>query len=250
MNRSKILALLMLVSSAFLLSGCMVPADGYHSDPYYSSSVVVVPALPYTVNLYERPYYSHHGYYYFYNNQRWYYSRTRGGNWIALPRTHWPRDTRWKGRHYHNDHRDHKYDQHDRRPPKDPKHRPQENPRWNDKNKHKNDSLHRDPRYNEKNQPKRYPHNKDPRREDPRRLQKDKRPKEGRHDQIDPQKHHPGKRAMDPRQHDRNKMKQEQNEHNQRKRHPLQNNRNPQDGKNPTGEEEEINPDAPQFKRR
>jgi hypothetical protein len=75
-------------------------------------------------------------------------------------------------------------------------------------------------------------------------------PKEGRHDEIDPRKQHPGKRTMDPRQHDRNKMKQEQNEHNQRKRHPLQNNRNPQDGKNRTGEEEAINPDVRQFKRR
>ncbi|MDD4274178.1 MAG: hypothetical protein PHG14_10685 [Desulfobacter postgatei] len=55
---------------------------------------------------------------------------------------------------------------------------------------------------------------------------------------------------MDPRQHDRNKMKQEQNEYNQRKRHPLQNNRNPQNGKNPTGEEEAINPGERQFKRR
>ncbi|WP_287037963.1 hypothetical protein [Desulfobacter sp.] len=55
---------------------------------------------------------------------------------------------------------------------------------------------------------------------------------------------------MDPRQHDRNKMKQEQNEHNQPKRHPLQNNRNPQDGKNRTGEEEEISPTIPESKRR
>ncbi|NDY72201.1 hypothetical protein DO021_09695 [Desulfobacter hydrogenophilus] len=197
MNRSTILALFMLVSSTFLFSGCVVPADGYYSDPGYRSNVMVVPALPYTVNLYQRPYYNYHGYYYFYSNQRWYYSRAKGGRWIALPRTHWPRDTRWKGRHFHNDHRDHKYDRHDKPQSKKPKYQPQKDPRRSDKYRQKNDSLRKDSRHNEKNQLKKYP----------------------------------GKRAEEPRQHDRKKVKQERNDRNQRKMGPPQN-KNRKDDKN------------------
>lgn len=247
MNRSTIPALLMLISSAFLFSGCAVPANGHYSDPYYSSNVVVVPALPYTVNLYERPYYNYRGYYYFYDHQHWYYSKTKGGNWIALPRTHWPRDTRWKGRHFHNDHRDHKYDKHDKRPPKDPKYRHPKNPRWNDKNKWKNDSPRRDSWYNEKGHPKKYPHHKDPCREGPCRLQKNQIPKDGRCDEMDHRRQHPEKRTMEPCQHDRNKMKQKQNEHNQRRVHPPQN-KTRRDGKERT--KDGIRPGEPEFERR
>ena len=261
MNRSIILALVMLVTSACLFSGCVVPADGYYSDPYYDSGVTVVPALPYIVSLYEQPYYNYLGYYYFYNNQRWYYSRTQGGNWIALPRTHWPYDTTWKGRHFHNDHRDHKYDRHNMRPSKDPKYRPQEDPRWRDKNQQKNAPFRKYPRYNDKYQQKKEPRYKDPRREDPRdkdlrredsrRLQKYPMQKDRRRDEMKQRRQYPGKRAMDPHQHDRNKMEQERDNRNQHKimRHPPQDKKQ-QDGQNRTKEEEEIRPGEPEFRHR
>ncbi|WP_156968143.1 hypothetical protein [Desulfobacter vibrioformis] len=248
MNRLTLLALLMLVSSAVLFSGCVVPADSYYSDPYYQSNVTVVPALPYTVILYEQPYYNYHGYYYFYNSQRWYYSRTKGGNWIALPRTHWPSDTRWKGRHFHNDHRDHKYDGHDQPPSKDPKYRPPKAaPRGNDKHRQKKDPHPRDPRYNNKYQQKKDSRYKAPRREGSRQLQKDPVQKDKRRDEMDQRRQSPGKRAMDPRHPGHNKMKQEQDNRNQRKTHPPQNKKH-QDGKTRT--EEETRSSEPEFKRR
>lgn len=134
MNKSTILALLVLVSSAYLFSGCVVPADGYYSDPYYSPDAGFAPALPYEVILYDRPYYSYRGYYYFYDNDQWFYSRTNGGNWRALPRSRWPRSTHWKGRHYQNDNRGKDFD---RRPPNEPRREdrrpPQNDQHWGNK---------------------------------------------------------------------------------------------------------------------
>ena len=109
----------MVVTSAFFFSGCVVPADGYYSDPYYPPSATVVPTLPHIITLHDRPYYTYRGYYYFYNNSGWYYSKHRNGRWIVLPRKHWPRETRWKGRHYYHDHRDKKYKKPHSKDPKD-----------------------------------------------------------------------------------------------------------------------------------
>lgn len=250
MNRSTMLALLMLVSSAGLFSGCVVPADGYYSDPYHRPGVVVVPALPYTVNLYERPYYNYRGYYYFYNNQHWYYSRSQGGNWIELPRTHWPYDTKWKERHFHNDRRDHKYDGHDRRPSKDPKYRSQEDPRRNNKSGQKYDPQRKDPRYNYKHQQKKDTHDRNPQRKNSQRLQKNSMQRDKHRDQMDQRKPNPGKQAMDPRQHAPDKTKQERDNHNQRKvlHHPAQNKKS-QNVKNPTEEEEKKIPTELEFKK-
>lgn len=88
------------------LGGCVVE-PGYYGDSYYGSAYgggEIAPALPMVVELYDGPYYSYSGFYYFYDNNQWYYSRVRGGHWAPLPPVYWPRDTRWRGRVFHNDH--------------------------------------------------------------------------------------------------------------------------------------------------
>ncbi len=59
--------------------------------------VVIAPPLPLTVELVD-PYYYHGGYHYYYNNDRWYYSQSKGGPWMDLPRNHYPREVRFKGK--------------------------------------------------------------------------------------------------------------------------------------------------------
>lgn len=72
-----------------LLSACVVtPVD----------RVVVAPALPGIVVLDAEPYYYQHGYYYYYDNNYWRYSNSRSGPWLELPRSHYPKDIRYKGR--------------------------------------------------------------------------------------------------------------------------------------------------------
>jgi hypothetical protein len=88
MNRMLIAAPFM----ALVLSGCVVaPAE-------YGSGVVMAPALPVVVELGADPYYYQSGYYYHYNNGNWRYSTSRSGTWADLPRNHYPRETRFKGR--------------------------------------------------------------------------------------------------------------------------------------------------------
>lgn len=100
-----VLALLLLVSSTFLLDGCVVAPDPYYDNPYYPQhDVVVVPALPEVVVLHDRPYYSHQGYHYFYDDGRWFYTRNQRDRWRVLPHSHWPRDTRYRDHHPPPDH--------------------------------------------------------------------------------------------------------------------------------------------------
>ena len=103
MYRTLIVAPLM----ALLLSACVVaPAD--HRGP----GMVVVPALPLIVELGTEPYYYQGGYHYHYDNNGWRYSNSRSGPWTDLPRTHYPKETRFKGRadgrseDHDRDHRD------------------------------------------------------------------------------------------------------------------------------------------------
>jgi hypothetical protein len=78
--------------AALLLSACIVvPAD--HGPP----GMVVAPALPAIVELGPDPYYYQRGYYYYYDNNRWRYSNSRSGPWADLPRSHYPKETRYKG---------------------------------------------------------------------------------------------------------------------------------------------------------
>jgi hypothetical protein len=78
--------------AALLLSACVVaPAD-------YGPGVVVAPALPLIVELGAEPYYYQSGYHYHYDSNRWRYSNSRSGPWTDLPRSHYPKETRFKDR--------------------------------------------------------------------------------------------------------------------------------------------------------
>ena len=78
--------------AAFLLSSCVVaPAE-------YGPEVVVAPALPLIVELDVEPFYYQRGYHYYYSNNSWRYSNSRSGPWTDLPRSHYPKETRFKGR--------------------------------------------------------------------------------------------------------------------------------------------------------
>jgi hypothetical protein len=80
-----------LVLSTLLCSACAVTTGPY------GTSVAIVPALPLVVEL-EDPYYVHGGYHYYYNNDLWFYSQSRGGPWVNLPRDRYPKEIRHKGK--------------------------------------------------------------------------------------------------------------------------------------------------------
>ncbi len=84
--------LLAVLLAVFLIVGCVV-APGPRG-----SGVVLVPPLPTIVVLEEEPYYYHSGYYYYYQNDRWSYSNSRSGPWVELPRGHYPKEVRFKGK--------------------------------------------------------------------------------------------------------------------------------------------------------
>ncbi len=83
-----------LISSIFILTSCVVV-------PNPGGGVALIPILPTIVELeIGQPYYAQSGYQYYYSDERWQYSNSRNGPWRELPRSHWPRQTRWKGHHY------------------------------------------------------------------------------------------------------------------------------------------------------
>lgn len=88
MNKSLITAAV----AALWLSGCVI------APPGRVGFGVRVPALPVVVELGSEPYYVHGGYTYFYDNDRWRYADSRAGPWVELPRSHYPRETRYRGR--------------------------------------------------------------------------------------------------------------------------------------------------------
>ena len=77
--------------AALLVSACVVAPLGP------GPSVVVAPPLPAIVEFDVEPYYYYRGYYY-YENSRWRYANSRSGPWVELPRDHYPREIRYKGR--------------------------------------------------------------------------------------------------------------------------------------------------------
>ncbi len=84
--------LMVLGSSVLILTACvMVPRRG--------GGVQIIPILPVLVELdVNEPYYTQDGYYYYYSENRWNYATSRRGPWTELPRSHWPHETRWRGR--------------------------------------------------------------------------------------------------------------------------------------------------------
>ncbi len=93
MNKSWIAAPL----AALLLSACVVAPPGRGHGVGIGIGITV-PALPLVVELGSEPYYTHGGYTYFYDNNRWRYADSRAGPWVDLPRSHYPRETRYRGR--------------------------------------------------------------------------------------------------------------------------------------------------------
>lgn len=89
--------LLALPLAALLLGGCVV-GPGRHGAGVGVGVGISVPALPLVVELGSDPYYQQGGYVYFYDNDRWRYSRSRSGPWTDLPRSHYPKETRHRGR--------------------------------------------------------------------------------------------------------------------------------------------------------
>lgn len=84
--------LLAVLLGVLLLVGCVV-VPGHRG-----SGAVLVPALPSIVVLEEEPYYHHSGYHYHYQDDRWFYSNSRSGPWMELPRDRYPKEVRFKGR--------------------------------------------------------------------------------------------------------------------------------------------------------
>jgi hypothetical protein len=115
MKKTVIVALI----SAFLVTGCAIGFMGGH----HGRSMVIVPALPEMVELDADQYYSQNGYYYMYQGNVWVYSESRQGPWSQLPRSHYPREVRYRGHDEHDqgnrdqgnrdhDNRDHDNQQH------------------------------------------------------------------------------------------------------------------------------------------
>ncbi|KAB0663799.1 hypothetical protein F6V25_15315 [Oryzomonas japonica] len=81
--------------AVFMLAACMLsPGPG----GYGVAVTPLVPPLPAIVELDAEPYYYQSGYHYFYQNNRWQYATSRNGPWTELPRSHWPREIRYRGR--------------------------------------------------------------------------------------------------------------------------------------------------------
>jgi hypothetical protein len=78
--------------AALVLSACVVGPAGY------GSGVMVAPPLPLVVELGVDGFYFQSGFYYFYDNNTWRYASSRSGPWSDLPRSHYPRETRFQHR--------------------------------------------------------------------------------------------------------------------------------------------------------
>lgn len=75
-----------------------LPRDLYPGETRYRvvGEPRVAPPLPTIVILETDPYFSHEGFFYHYRDNRWYYSTSRNGPWMELPRDRWPKETRFK----------------------------------------------------------------------------------------------------------------------------------------------------------
>ncbi|MGA2506467.1 MAG: hypothetical protein ABSF80_03220 [Chitinispirillaceae bacterium] len=79
--------------SALLVAGCAIGFMGGHRG----RNLIIVPALPVTVELDADQFYYQNGYYYHYDGNIWFYSERREGPWSQLPRSHYPREVHFRG---------------------------------------------------------------------------------------------------------------------------------------------------------
>ena len=106
----KVLVSMLLAVS--MLTACAVVPGGRGYGP---EGGIIVPLLPPLVVLDVEPFYYYGGFHYHYLDDRWYYSRSRSGPWFDLPRDHYPREVRFKGRDHGRDRdRDRDHDGRDR----------------------------------------------------------------------------------------------------------------------------------------
>lgn len=93
-------SLMAMMFAVFVLTGCMV-------QNRRGGGVEVVPILPIMVDLGDADYYAYNGYHYYYTNDRWVYSTSVGGPRMDLPRSHWPKETKRRGRGHGRGHGNH-----------------------------------------------------------------------------------------------------------------------------------------------
>jgi hypothetical protein len=91
MKRKMIVVLI----SAFFVTGCAI-GFGRHGE-----GLVIVPALPATVELDADQHYYQNGYYYNYQGNAWLYSESREGPWLQLPRNRYPREVHYRNHDEH-----------------------------------------------------------------------------------------------------------------------------------------------------
>lgn len=82
--------LLLPVLSISLLTGCLVAPNPH-------GGLSVIPLLPFVVELDDDDCYVQGGTTYYYRGDRWYYSTSRRGPRMELPRSRWPREVRHRG---------------------------------------------------------------------------------------------------------------------------------------------------------
>lgn len=63
----------------------------------YGVGIGVAPPLPVVVEFGSEPYYYQGGYHCYYDRDHWRYSNSRSGPWSDLLRSHYPKETRYKG---------------------------------------------------------------------------------------------------------------------------------------------------------
>lgn len=78
--------------ASLTLSACVIAPGPY------DRGVAVAPPLPVIVELGPRLYFYQHRYHYQYehHDDRWRYATSRSGPWMDLPRSHYPREIRFK----------------------------------------------------------------------------------------------------------------------------------------------------------
>ncbi|HEX9859803.1 MAG TPA: hypothetical protein VGB23_01270 [Nitrospirota bacterium] len=62
-------------------------------------AVIPVPPLPPLVVFDVDPFYYYEGYYYYLDGGAWYYSGTKGGKRVKLPKSHYPKEVKHKDKH-------------------------------------------------------------------------------------------------------------------------------------------------------
>lgn len=94
-------SVILVIFSAFLVTGCTIGFLGGHRG----GSIVIVPALPLMVEIDTDRYYYQNGYYYSYRGDVWFFSESRQGPWRRLPKSHYPREVRYRNHEGHDRHR-------------------------------------------------------------------------------------------------------------------------------------------------